>query len=569
MSSYEIADAKLGFELETAAIQFEFDEGNPVNPKGELVEFFGPDPATGRNGPLPQLSLLPLPNAREGSAVIETTAEIGSRLSSVRIEFIFGGKKGAFFGGKSQNMSLQAGNKIVEVMTKWVSFPQPNAITMKIGLNGSLPAPNAPPWRCRLPAGPSPQFPLGQSFLGQMTAAFPLAAIPSILLEEKKLVFTPSGVTRKFLEIKTDSIEDALDTSWGTQWRTDVWRSNISPHYGCNSLLGFLILVQSYVQVATPEASSGDNDLKLKTPIMPRTDFRTMLRIVTDLMNPESATAFATILLPVMRKLNTQLGTKNWFWNRSTGAELRLSVEQWLEGLCAQPGKDQIAINDKVARNEQIGGLKTKVERMIGMEGRDNAPLCPILEFRSLGSLTWTEVASEAQAMFKYPQNTVNYEAGTSILQTLEQWVRDHHSEALSSYNRASTATATTAKGPHTTTPAPGFIPQMASNAASFAFSQFMGGQSSSAASRGPAPPPPPTTRTSNPRPPPPPPPVSSQAAISRSPPPPAGQPSNAQATPKPSPPQAMPNSQGRNPPVVPARVPAPAKVPPPVPARR
>lgn len=116
-----------------------------MNPKGQPVEFFDPNPVTHQNGLLPQLSLLPPPNAREGSAVLVSTAEIGSGLSSVRIEFIFGGQKGVFFGGRPQNMSLQAGNKIVEVMTKWVRFPEPNAIMMRVGLNRSLPAPNAPP----------------------------------------------------------------------------------------------------------------------------------------------------------------------------------------------------------------------------------------------------------------------------------------------------------------------------------------------------------------------------------------------------------------------------------------
>ena len=70
-------------------------------------------------------------------------------------------------------------------------------------------------------------------------------------------------------------------------------------------------------------------------------------------MTPEAATAFAIsspqalpVLMRVMCELNQQLNTKNWFWNRSTGAQLRLSVPQWLQALCAQPGQDKIAIND-------------------------------------------------------------------------------------------------------------------------------------------------------------------------------------------------------------------------------
>ena len=461
--------AKLGFELETS-IQFELDGTNGVthsNPKGQLVEFFGPDSATGPNGKLPQLSLLPPPNAQEGSPILVSTAEIGSNLSAVRIEFIFGGQKGAFFGDRSQNMSLQVGNKIVEVMTKWARFPQPKAVTMRVGLNKGLPAPDAPLWHCRFPKEPFSHLPLGQDFMGQMTAAFPLVAIPSILVEERSLVFNGSRVSQYFQDIKTADIENALDTSWGVQWRTGIWRSSISAEYGSNSILGFLILVQSYVQVARPEASSGDNDLKLKTPIMPRTDFRIMLRLITDLMTPDAAAAFAKapgqampILMRVMGKLNTQLDTKNWFWNRSTVSEVRLSVIQWLQDLCAQPGVDQIAINDGKFRNEQIGGLKNKVERMIGTEGKANAPMCPILEFHTVGSLKWTQVSSQAQAMFGNPEHAVNYEAGTSILQTLEQWVRGHHSKALSSYSRASTPAATTAIGSHATAHTPGFIPR-------------------------------------------------------------------------------------------------------------
>lgn len=99
-----------------------------------------------------------------------------------------------------------------------------------------------------------------------MTAAFPLAANTSST-RGKRLVFNilAGGVSQKFLSIEIASIEGALDTSWGAQWRTGVWRNGISSQYGCNSMLGFLILVQSYVQVAIPEAGTRDNHLKLKT----------------------------------------------------------------------------------------------------------------------------------------------------------------------------------------------------------------------------------------------------------------------------------------------------------------
>ena len=134
---------------------------------------------------------------------------------------------------------------------------------------------------------------------------------------------------------------------------------------------------------------------------------------------------------------------------------------------------------------------------MTGTEGKANSPLCPILlESRGLGNLNWTQVSSQAPAMFNNPQARVNYEGGASILQTLEPWVRDHHSKALSSYSGTSAPAATMATGPHTATPAPGFIPressppdillmiltrstEMALNGTGFAFGQIMGGQSS------------------------------------------------------------------------------------------
>lgn len=180
----------------------------------------------------------------------------------------------------------------------------------------------------------------------------------------------------------------------------------------------------------------------------------------------------------------------------------------------------KIAINDGRARNKQIGGLENKVERMTRTEGKANGPLCPILEFRGLCNLNWTQVSSQAPIMFNNPQSRVNYEGGASILQTLDPWVRDHHSNTLSSYSGTSAPAATMATGPHTATPAPGFIPressppdtllmiltrstEMASNGAGFAFGQVRGGQSSGAASRRPAPPPP-AAQPSNPRPPPP-----------------------------------------------------------------
>lgn len=72
-----------------------------------------------------------------------------------------------------------------------------------------------------------------------------------------------------------------------------------------------------------------------------------MQRLVNHLMTPEAATAFAisspqALPVPMMGEPNQQLNTRNWFWNRSTGAQLRLSVPQWLHGLCTQPEQDKI-----------------------------------------------------------------------------------------------------------------------------------------------------------------------------------------------------------------------------------
>ena len=98
------------------------------------------------------------------------------------------------------------------------------------------------------PAAPLSLLPPGLVFGSQMTAVFLLAAILLILTEDKNLVFNAGRVSQEFLDIKTSSIEGALITNWGVEWRSDI-----SPAYGCNSMLGFLVLVQSFVQVSSCE----------------------------------------------------------------------------------------------------------------------------------------------------------------------------------------------------------------------------------------------------------------------------------------------------------------------------
>ena len=281
------------------------------------------------------------------------------------------------------------------------------------------------------------------------TAPIPLAALPGLLnvRNNPTEILFGSNSLRENMTIVTPEQVRALNFSLASiQWRAAAGRV-----YGENSVAGLLVMIMSYVNKSDTAPLTIDSSLKKKTPLMPRTDFTTMLNIVTELMVEASATAFRQNLVAIVQSIKGGSSLQNCFFNwaspsktsavtagppqaqsapapppppppppqRTPGAPLplpttsnttpvvqpwNLNVQTWLEDIVG--GKaDQLALKDAQFRNKQIGALANKVETLIGNESL----LCPILEFRGIGSRTFEQFQAKPSNFMQQLAARVEY----------------------------------------------------------------------------------------------------------------------------------------------------------------
>lgn len=225
------------------------------------------------------------------------------------------------------------------------------------------------------------------------------------------------------------------------------WEPDLDSHYARYTAVGFLVVAQAYVSVAV-NSTLNDNALKLNVPLMPRTDFRTMLRIATNCMQgPSLRLNFRTALLDLLTaKDGADLKAVSWSFmpvGKAPEGPTNVTAFDWLDNLKTDPDSsepDMIALGDR-NRNRQIGGLGPKVERILRHSTRNggggsNSYLTPILEFRSLKTLLWAHLTDQTHDMWKAadPSHPVEYDGRPSTLglQELEQKVRFVHEQVLS-----------------------------------------------------------------------------------------------------------------------------------------
>ena len=258
------------------------------------------------------------------------------------------------------------------------------------------------------------------------TAPIPLAALPDLVSFEKNTNEILFGNLSRRPNMRTVTPEQVRTSNFNLasiQWRAGP----AGKVYGEKSVAGLLVMIMSYVTKSVASPSDTDMDLKTKTPLMPRTDFKTMLNIVTELMAEASAKSFRQNLVAIVQSLSEGTNLQDRFFNwtkpqlkapavtegpsqagstpppppppQPKSGALRpkiptgniqsgiqpwnLTVQSWLQDLI--DGKaDQLALKDAQFREKQIGALANKVETLIGNESL----VCPILEFRGIGSCT-------------------------------------------------------------------------------------------------------------------------------------------------------------------------------------
>lgn len=451
---------KIGFEIESVAFNLQgaihtadFLLPQDDKTKGQILHFFT------ANGE-PDLAL----NSTAKSNWIPT-AEVQTNIQKIQLEMIYGGPTGvaisvAELGAVGEQMCVflhaldaQARDASKPPVTKpkdggGKAFMRPANLLSLSQTHTSV--------RWEITGGPSSA---GLGF--HATAPIPLAALPGLVHSEPNEILFGNAPQRANMAVVTSvQVKTSNFSLASIQWRA---AGPVGKLYGENSVVGLLIMIMSYVNKSDASPSERDMDLKTKTPLMPRTDFTTMLNIVTGLMVEASATAFRQNLVAIVQSIKGS-SLQNCFFNwarpalkaptetavpsqaqsaaappppppapapppppgPTSGAPRQripisntqpviqpwnLNVQTWLEDIVG--GKaDQLALKDAEFREKQIGALGNKVETAIG----DPSLLCPILEFRGIGSCSFAQLQAK-------PQN---------FLQQLAARVQYWHQQALS-----------------------------------------------------------------------------------------------------------------------------------------
>lgn len=254
----------------------------------------------------------------------------------------------------------------------------------------------------------APEKPTGSQYLNwglQVTTPFPLSVIPS-------LVIGPSILLER--KVYPKLTKDMLPWTGSKKNGTAKYLDNLE-------VLGFLTIVLGYVKAAgVNDPSQGP---KHSSPIMPRTDFRTMYAQVKTTVkdwiqkvhdNPEVTEHYGFKVVD-LKSFVLAVGIDCGFrpkgekdfpdslvlrwedWHSTKGEIHQLSIKDWLVDLPEDKDTvDLVSSYDKEYQAGQIGGLGKKMEKIIG-----GAKPLPIFEFRDLSAVFTGDIPKRLQDLEK------------------------------------------------------------------------------------------------------------------------------------------------------------------------
>ena len=301
---------KIGFEIES--VRFNLIGANFNEPsllaeedktKGQLLHFF-----TTNREPDPALNL----NAKNKWI---PTAEVQINLRTIQLEMIYGGPTGVAISTSVQELGT-VGEQMCAFL-RALDAPKPPVIQPKDGGGKAFIRPanlltlsqTNMLVRWEIAAAAS------SSGLGlHATAPIPLAALPGLVNFEKNTKEILFGNTshRPLLKLVTP---EQVTTS-GFNLASVQWRAGPAGKvYGEKSVAGLLVMIMSYITKAVPSPSDTDMNVKTLVPLMPRTDFITMVDIVTELVVENSPTEFRHSLVAIVQNLKERGSSEKSFFN--------------------------------------------------------------------------------------------------------------------------------------------------------------------------------------------------------------------------------------------------------------
>jgi hypothetical protein len=310
-------------------------------------------------------------------------------MQKLDMEAIFGGKTGEAW-KEAGPQAGQVGEYVVKYFKKWdtvkeqLVYSKPESVTDKENVF----------WKLSKVVD-SKMLSVSPHF----TTALPLSGIASILdlvapakAEATKSALVPrKGSTQKLALVMQKQIEAA----WPVMKDETTWKTPQLQLYGQETTRGFLIMVLSYVNKLKGAPATGDTNLKTRTPVMPQTDFTTMLHITLDTMSTAGVSSFKNKLKYIVFLLaggEHALDTLCFRWVDDTkkptdpGYQQELRSDAWIDELISHDAPiDLIRVNDIEFREAQVGALKNIVSSIIGEVPATAEHFCPVFEFRDMG----------------------------------------------------------------------------------------------------------------------------------------------------------------------------------------
>ena len=217
----------------------------------------------------------------------------------------------------------------------------------------------------------------------QVTAPIPLSSLYAMLPESDHSGMTQQKhnlvITNGLVKVTFEDLPEKLRVAGRPQVQLDA-------------LMALLSLMVSYIKEGPRDTVA--KGLKHLTPIMPRTDFATMVLSCADTISAYGD--LSDLVAQVCAKRTIDFKGSTLYWKGHT-----LAATDWIRAL---PGKDLVAEYDKSYRHGQVGGLGSKTEHLVGRPKVE----APVFEFRDIGSCvsgdidTWMDgVETEVRRIHK------------------------------------------------------------------------------------------------------------------------------------------------------------------------
>ena len=363
-----VAQPGVGVELETQNIWLRYDDKEHFDSNTfEPIED-KPLPDRLKAPALKGQKIAESPN-NNWSITAETTQYKNHRFrKELNVEIIVHGteNKGVKLNNRNEGILEEIGTNILDFLTQWIKQKNKTVelggVEWKIDDRKSI---NYAQWAL------------------QITAPVPLGAFHDLL--EGGLAGTPSETLLGRRQANLSKMKKVDEGHIPEKFQLELEQLELRD---IKPLLGLLSLIASYTHAGTKQSGGGLEGVKKWIPVMPRTNFVGMFKLLdqeiqTYLLQGNNWYELVEQVNKAAKINNPQQATFIW------GENNKLTYNEWIENIPL--GQDLMSTYDKTYRLGQIGGLGENTEHLIN----NNNEEAPIFEFRDTGSIYTKDIPTK------------------------------------------------------------------------------------------------------------------------------------------------------------------------------